>query len=83
VQARVLVAAGEESFAAGDAATAARQFLEAAKVVPTLTEAWNDLAVALHHLGSPQAVQAVDTALFVAPDDADALSNRAAILGAC
>lgn len=82
VQARVLVAAGEKAFAAGDAATAAGQFMEAAHMAPTLTEAWNDLAVALHHLGRPEAVQAVDTALFVAPDDADALSNRAAILGA-
>lgn len=81
-RARVLVTAGEEAFAAGDAALAARQFREAAQLAPTLTEAWNDLAVALHHFGRPEAVLAVDTALFVAPDDADALSNRAAILGA-
>jgi tetratricopeptide (TPR) repeat protein len=81
-QALVLVAAGEELFAAGDAAVAVRRFREASKLAPTLTQAWNDLAVALHHFGRPEAVQAVDMALFVAPDDADALSNRAAILGA-
>jgi tetratricopeptide (TPR) repeat protein len=82
VEARALVMAGEQAFAAGDGAAAARRFLEATQRAPTLAEAWNDLAVALHQLGLPEALQAVDTALFLAPDHADARSNRAEILGA-
>ena len=84
VEARALIAAGEEAFAAGDAVEAARRFDAAAQVAPTLAEAWNDLAVALHHLGRPEALRAVEDlpALFVAPDDADAQSNRAVILQA-
>jgi glycosyltransferase involved in cell wall biosynthesis len=78
--ARALVAAGEEAFAAGDAVQAARHFDAAAQLAPTLAEAWNDLAVALHQLGHADALRAVESALFVAPDDADAQSNRDAIL---
>jgi tetratricopeptide (TPR) repeat protein len=81
-QARALVAAGEEAFAAGDALHAARQFDAAAQLAPTLAEAWNDLSVALHHLGHADALRAVESALFAAPDDADAQSNHAAILKA-
>ncbi|HEX6620464.1 MAG TPA: glycosyltransferase [Solirubrobacteraceae bacterium] len=81
-QARALVASGEEAFARGDALQAARHFDAAAQLAPTLAEAWNDLAVALHHLGHADALRAVDSALFVAPDDADAQSNRATILQA-
>ena len=81
-RARTLVGAGEQAFAAGDAVQAARLFDAAARLAPTLAEAWNDLAVALHHLGRPEALRAVESALFVAPDDADAVSNRDAILRA-
>jgi glycosyltransferase involved in cell wall biosynthesis len=81
-RARVLVAAGEQAFATGDAIQAARDFDAAAQLAPTLAEAWNDLAVALHHLGRADALRAVESALFVAPDNADAQSNRAAILQA-
>ena len=83
VEARALVIAGEEAFAAGDGDAAARWFGEATQRAPTLAEAWNDLAVALHHLGRPGALQALDTALFVSPNYADAQSNRAEILRAC
>ena len=76
------MAAGEEAFAAGDAQQAAQHFDAAAKLAPTLAAAWNDLAVALHHIGHAGALRAVESALFVAPDDADAQSNRAAILQA-
>jgi glycosyltransferase involved in cell wall biosynthesis len=79
-EATALVEQGEEAFAAGDAGAAAQRFLDAARHMPTLATAWNDLAVALHQLGRPDALRAVETALFVAPDDADAQSNRAAIL---
>jgi tetratricopeptide (TPR) repeat protein len=82
VRARVLVVAGEQAFATGDAIQAARDFDAAAQLAPTLAEAWNDLAVALHHLGHADALRAVESALFVAPDNADAQSNRAAILHA-
>jgi glycosyltransferase involved in cell wall biosynthesis len=79
-EARALVGAGEEAFAAGDALQAARHFDAAAQLAPTLAEAWNDLAVALHHLGHADALRAVESALFVAPDDPDARSNRDAIV---
>ena len=82
VRAAALVAAGEQAFSSADAATAARRFMEAATCAPTLVEAWNNLAVALHALGRPEAFQAIETALFVAPDDADAQSNLFAILEA-
>ena len=81
VLAAALVAAGEQAFASGDARTAAQRFMEAVACVPTLVEAWNDLAVVLHQLGLPEAATAIEMALFVAPDDADAQSNRVAILG--
>ena len=80
VEAAALVAEGEDAFAAGDAHIAAQRFLEAVRRMPTLAAAWNDLAVSLHALGRADALQAVETALFVAPEDADAQSNRAAIL---
>ena len=81
-EARELVESGEAAFAAADPAVAAERFLAAAQRMPTLSEAWNDLAVALHQLGHPDALSAVETALFVAPDYTEALANRNAILSA-
>jgi glycosyltransferase involved in cell wall biosynthesis len=80
--ATALVEEGEELFAAGAVHAAAERFGAAAHRMPTLAAAWNDLAVALHHLGSPDALAAVEAALFVAPDDEDAQLNRASILAA-
>jgi hypothetical protein len=79
-EARVLIADGERAFAAGRPHEAAERFHAATRLAPLLAEAWNDLAVALHHVGHPGAVHAVEHALFVAPDDADALANRDALL---
>lgn len=79
-EAAALVEEGERVFAAGDAVGAAERFSAAAQRAPTLATAWNDLAVARHQLGRADAIEAVDAALFVAPDDLDARLNRASIL---
>jgi Flp pilus assembly protein TadD len=51
--------------------------------MPSLAHAWNDLAVVLHEIGRiPEAISAVDAALFIAPDDEDARANRDDLLGA-
>jgi glycosyltransferase involved in cell wall biosynthesis len=77
-----LVAAGERAFAAGELPQAARLFAEATELMPTSAPAWNGLAVAGFYTGDPEAVAAAQAALFVAPDDADALANHAAISAA-
>jgi hypothetical protein len=79
-RARELVEEGERIFAAGDAADAAERFGAAARLDPTLATAWSDLAVAHHELGRADALAGLDSALFVDPDDLDALLNRASIL---
>jgi glycosyltransferase involved in cell wall biosynthesis len=78
--ARRLIAEGEELFGQGDAAAAAGRFTLAVEEAPALAEAWNDLAVALHALGSPQAQGAVATALELDPADEHARQNHAAIM---
>lgn len=75
--ARELVAAGEAAFEAGATQEAVQAFASAASAMPTFVTAWNDLGVALHQLGHPAAAEAIDAALFVAPDDVDARLNRA------
>jgi hypothetical protein len=82
-EARALVARGEQVFAAGDLSEANRCFTDATAADPTLAAAWNNLAVVHHALGSPRsALGCVERALFVAPGDADALDNRAALTAA-
>lgn len=80
--ARALVAEGEAAFGGGDAARAAELFTRALEAAPAHAEAWNDLAVALHALGSPQARAAVATAVELDPGDENAWQNHAAIMGA-
>jgi tetratricopeptide (TPR) repeat protein len=79
VTAQTLVREGEERFAAGDHQTAATRFLDAVDRMPTLGQAWSDLGVVLHAMDNPEAARMLDTALFVAPDDVDALLNRASV----
>jgi glycosyltransferase involved in cell wall biosynthesis len=82
-QARALVAEGEAVFASGDIPTAVQRFTDATALMPSLAQGWNDLAVVLHEIGRiPEAIAAVDAALFIAPDDEDARANRADLLGA-
>jgi glycosyltransferase involved in cell wall biosynthesis len=80
--ARALVAEGEAAFGDGDAAAAAELFTRALEQAPAYAEAWNDLAVALHAMGSPQARVAVATALELDPADPNARQNHVAIVGA-
>lgn len=62
---------------------AAQRFQEATQLMPSLTEAWNDLAVVLHEIGRlREAAEAVECALFVAPGDEDARANREIIAAA-
>lgn len=70
-----LVATGEEQYACGDPTAAMRAFAEATRWLPTCTEAWNDLAVAAHHLGRSDARAHLEMALFIDPEDAQALAN--------
>jgi glycosyltransferase involved in cell wall biosynthesis len=84
IEANELVQSGEDAFAAGDPQAAAGRFLEAVHRMPTCICAWNDLAVAAHRLGDPRARNILETALFVSPDDIDALLNRSSmLLGEC
>jgi Flp pilus assembly protein TadD len=68
---------GERRFAEGDAQAAVELFAAAIRELPTHATAWNDLGVALHALRRPDAREAFDLALELAPDDPDALLNRA------
>lgn len=79
---RALVAEGEVAFGNGDAAAAAELFTRALEAAPAYAEAWNDLAVALHALGSDQARVAVATAVELDPADENAWQNHVAIMGA-
>jgi glycosyltransferase involved in cell wall biosynthesis len=81
VAARALVAEGEAAFGNGDAAGAAELFTRALEEAPAYAEAWNDLAVALHAMGSPQARAAVATAVELDPADENAWQNHVAITG--
>ncbi len=80
--ARTLVAEGEAAFGSGDAAGAAELFTRALEAAPAYAEAWNDLAVALHAMGSEQARAAVATAVELDPADENAWQNHVAIMGA-
>ena len=71
------VAEGEERFGAGDLHGAVERFRAALGELPTCTEAWNDLGVALHALGDRTAAQAFDVALMIDPQNDDALANLA------
>jgi glycosyltransferase involved in cell wall biosynthesis len=77
--ARELLHAGEESFADGDAPGAARLFQQALEVDPVCTDAWNNLAVIAHGQAQPIAPRLIEHALFISPDDANSLVNRALI----
>jgi glycosyltransferase involved in cell wall biosynthesis len=77
--AETAVAAGEERFAAGDLHGAIERFRAALRELPTCTEAWNDLGVALHAVGDATAAQAFDVALAIDPQNADALANLASV----
>jgi glycosyltransferase involved in cell wall biosynthesis len=79
--ARALVVEGEAAFGNGDATAAAELFARALELAPGYAEAWNDLAVALHALGSPQARAAVATAVELDPADENAWENHRAIAG--
>lgn len=80
--ARALVAEGEAAFGNGDTAGAAQLFTRALEAAPAYAEAWNDLAVALHAMGSEQARVAVATAVELDPSDENAWQNHLAITGA-
>ena len=80
-EAQRLRAEGEAAFHAGRPFDAARLFEAAATLVPTLPGALNDLAVALHYAGHPQAAVSARLALFVDPSDDDAHENLRAIEG--
>jgi Flp pilus assembly protein TadD len=80
--ARALVAEGEAAFGEGDAAAAAELFTRALEEAPAYAEAWNDLAVALHAMGSPEARVAVATAVELDPADENTWQNHVAIVGA-
>jgi len=79
--ARALLAEGETAFGNGDAAGAAELFTRALEEAPAFAEAWNDLAVALHAMGSDQARVAVATAVELDPADENAWQNHVAIAG--
>ena len=79
--ARALVSEGESAFGNGDAAGAAELFTRALEEAPAFAEAWNDLAVALHAMGSEQARVAVATAVELDPADENAWQNHVAITG--
>jgi hypothetical protein len=68
VEARALITAGEAAFADGDLAAAAHSFMAAAERMPTSATAWSNLAVALHALDNADAGEAVEHAVFLAPD---------------
>ncbi len=80
--ARDLIAQGEAAFGHGDASAAAELFTRAVEESPALAEAWNDLAVALHALGSPEARAAVATAVELDPGDDTAWQNHVTIMAA-
>jgi tetratricopeptide (TPR) repeat protein len=80
--ARALVAEGEAAFGEGDAVAAAELFTRALEEAPAYAEAWNDLAVALHAMGSPEARVAVATAVELDPADENTWQNHVAIVGA-
>jgi len=79
--ARALLGEGEAAFANGDAAGAAELFTRALEEAPAFAEAWNDLAVALHAMGSDQARVAAATAVELDPADENAWRNHVAIVG--
>jgi glycosyltransferase involved in cell wall biosynthesis len=79
IVARELIDQGEAAFGQGDAAAAADLFTRALEEAPAMAEAWNDLAVALHALGSPQARIAAATAVELDPADENARQNQQAI----
>ena len=74
------IAEGERCFGQSDFQGAVAAFNAAVAMRPTSAEAWNDLAVALHAIGRPEAVQAVDAALEIDPQHPDALENRARLV---
>lgn len=79
--ARALVSEGEAAFGNGDAAGAAELFTRALEEAPAFAEAWNDLAVALHAMGSAEARVAVATAVELDPAAENAWQNHVAITG--
>lgn len=81
-EARELIAQGEAAFARGDGPAAAALFRRAVEAQPASAQAWNDLAVALHALGSAEAATAADTAVALDPDDETARRNQLAIAAA-
>jgi uncharacterized lipoprotein YmbA len=80
--ARDLIAQGELAFGRGDASAAVALFRRAVEAAPGCAEAWTDLAVALHALGSPEAVEAAATAVAIDPADATARRNHLEIAAA-
>jgi glycosyltransferase involved in cell wall biosynthesis len=80
--ARELIAQGEAAYEQGDASDAAQLFTRAVEESPAMAEAWNDLAVALHALGSPEARAAVATAVELDPADETAWQNHITIMAA-
>jgi glycosyltransferase involved in cell wall biosynthesis len=80
--ARDLIAHGEAAFARGDASAAAALFRRAVDAAPRCAEAWTDLAVALHALGSAEAASAAATAVALDPADETARQNHLAITAA-
>jgi hypothetical protein len=84
VEARALelVAQGEAAFADGRKQEALATFEEAGMLAPATATAWTDVGVVRHELGLPGALDAFDAALAAAPDDVEALVNRAYVLRA-
>jgi len=80
--ARMLIAQGEAVFGRGDASAAVALFRRAVETAPGSAEAWTDLAVALHALGSAEALSASATAVELDPGDETARRNHLAIVAA-
>jgi glycosyltransferase involved in cell wall biosynthesis len=74
-----LVEEGERRFGAGDYQGALASFQAALGELPTSGTAWNDLGVALHALGRPEAREAFEQALVLSPGDGDARENLAGL----
>jgi len=80
--ARMLIARGEAAFGRGDASAAVALFRRAVETAPGCAEAWTDLAVGLHALGSAEALSASATAVELDPGDETARRNHLAIVAA-
>ncbi len=72
---------GNSAFAAGEYAIAEQAFKAATRIQPERTEGWNNLAYALLKLGNREAaIDAIQQALKLAPNDQNLLHSQGEIL---